>query len=483
MKGHSKIELTDVNTGAVQTFENDNMVTNALKYYLADAGVMGCSPLAIDSNIRDKELWKALLGGIMLFGDTLEEDADNVLPKAGITMIGNGAYNVSNSGDVTELGSWNKQESGLQSDGSVKLVFDFSTAQANGAIKSCALSSAVGGYMGVGNTTSGKYISSKNENVASTISHFSGYSCYGYGIYHPVRKAGSRKGCGYYICYADLFDNSICYVDPDTLTYNSSYASSHFSSTGSIVIKKYGIPCNKINVKDSKYPSRLLEEHTITVPDEIITYLGSAKTSNYNTVLSCGKDIYIIFANSDIVATNASFYVLHIDKDFTATMHKMINTTGYKLSCCNNYVHGVTSDGFLLMTTYGDGYFNYKIKISDSTVVEYLNFKGTTSISNSFNDKFYNSNDSGYFSEIDTVLNKFIRCNTYGHTDDYGRLKCYAHCVGNPLFFIKKDRSSSDEYFSLVRFCGYLATINNLSTPVTKTASQTMKVTYTLTFD
>ena len=56
MKGHSKIELKDVNTGKVQTFENDNMVTNALKYFLADyCPAHNC---LIDSNIRNKNIWK-----------------------------------------------------------------------------------------------------------------------------------------------------------------------------------------------------------------------------------------------------------------------------------------------------------------------------------------------------------------------------------------------------------------------------------------
>ena len=56
-------------------------------------------------------------------------------------------------------------------------------------------------------------------------------------------------------------------------------------------------------------------------------------------------------------------------------------------------------------------------------------------------------NNRGYYYE--PTLDAFVCCGTYG---DY--------LVKNPL---------------------YLATINNLGTPVTKTAAQTMKVTYTLT--
>lgn len=33
LKGTTRIELTDVNTGEVETYQNSNMVTNALKCY------------------------------------------------------------------------------------------------------------------------------------------------------------------------------------------------------------------------------------------------------------------------------------------------------------------------------------------------------------------------------------------------------------------------------------------------------------------
>lgn len=49
-----------------------------------------------------------------------------------------------------------------------------------------------------------------------------------------------------------------------------------------------------------------------------------------------------------------------------------------------------------------------------------------------------------------------------------------------------KDKYHYDGYYDNDRIrtalrCAYLGTINNLSSPITKNASQTMKITYTLT--
>ena len=135
IKGKTTFELTDVNTGEVEIIEDNNMVTNALQEFMLTYGVFNKS-IFIDDNMTNA-LYSSLLGGLFLFDTALDEDVDNTFMPAGVKMIGNGSRGVSNSGAVTELGSYNSTESGVQSDGSIKFVYDFSTAQANGTI-SCA---------------------------------------------------------------------------------------------------------------------------------------------------------------------------------------------------------------------------------------------------------------------------------------------------------------------------------------------------------
>ena len=96
-------------------------------------------------------------------------------------------------------------------------------------------------------------------------------------------------------------------------------------------------------------------------------------------------------------------------------------------------------------------------------------------------------------------------CNSHVSSDDYNPPDVYdavnrtlkktngALYVNSEIFIPFVDRkgvylsvyyttsSSSPNYFTVLKDPRYLATINNLSEPVVKTASKTMKVTYTIT--
>ena len=156
IKGKTTFELTDVNTGEVEVIEDSNMITNGLQEFLRTYGYFGCDILNNDT-MRNNSLWVNLLGGLFLFDSRLEENVNNTFMPAGVKMIGNGSKDVSNSGAVTELGSYNTTESGLQSDGSIKLVYEFNTAQANGTIACACLTSKIGGYIGMGNDSNRYY--------------------------------------------------------------------------------------------------------------------------------------------------------------------------------------------------------------------------------------------------------------------------------------------------------------------------------------
>ena len=53
--------------------------------------------------------------------------------------------------------------------------------------------------------------------------------------------------------------------------------------------------------------------------------------------------------------------------------------------------------------------------------------------------------------------------------------------ITNSLISSKNLRSSSNEYYCTIPNIFYLGSINNLSTPITKTSEHTMKITYILT--
>ena len=403
----------------------------------------------------------------MLFDSTLEEDADNVLPHAGMKMIGNGAYGVSYSGNITELGSFNTSESGVQSDGSIKLVYDFSTAQANGTIKSCSLTSNAGGVIGIGNGTSGCYFTSAPANCDG-LDLFKTYNGTYLEFYHPDYSSSNTSSSGLSLVYADATNNCLLWE------YDHSP-----KTNGTIEFRKYGINLSKLNVKYSNTLSdNLLDTITVTVPDDLKTYLNSSSGYYRSGPIVCGKNYYRVYSTSMNIATNGEFYILKIGADMTPTIKKMYNTTGYPLLV--QYYNAVINDEWLLIPTTSATYKHYAIKISDSTIVKYLGTWTPSAYAGgySYNDVYIDTYDKGArFVDVKNATSYRTSeiSGSYAHR--------YTQCIGNPLLFVHGFGGSGDNYIRFMRYCGYLATINNLSTPVTKTASQTMKVTYTLTFD
>lgn len=82
LKGNMVIELTDENTGAVETIEESNMATNVVN------NLLGLNPMGIFYNVGGKyddhvdwdgnmfPICPNMIGGIMLFSKSLTEDVD-----------------------------------------------------------------------------------------------------------------------------------------------------------------------------------------------------------------------------------------------------------------------------------------------------------------------------------------------------------------------------------------------------------------------
>ena len=138
MKGHTKIELFDAKTGKLkQRYEEDNLVTNAVKYLLAYENKINRQP----SNEIFPIATKAL-GGIMLFNKEIEESADNFEFPIANQLVGYAGRetNVTNP----QAGSINPLEC-VNADDGYTTVWDFGTSQANGTIKCVCLTSAYAG--------------------------------------------------------------------------------------------------------------------------------------------------------------------------------------------------------------------------------------------------------------------------------------------------------------------------------------------------
>lgn len=136
-KGHTRIELRNVETGEVEVHEDDNLVTNAIDHIINMEMSCNHNPndycLPVSGNA---------LGGIMLFDETLEEQVDNIHFPVDAHLVGYADRNT-NTTD-SHRGSYNSVES-YSTENSRVDVWDFGTSQANGTIKAVARTSKYGG--------------------------------------------------------------------------------------------------------------------------------------------------------------------------------------------------------------------------------------------------------------------------------------------------------------------------------------------------
>lgn len=96
-----------------------------------------------------------MIGGILLYGTSLTENADNIYPSSVNLPVAYAINDVNATAD-TQRGSMNLTESKALDDG-YKFVWEFTPSQGNGTIAAVALTSAKGG-----NSVYGKEVNSTN---------------------------------------------------------------------------------------------------------------------------------------------------------------------------------------------------------------------------------------------------------------------------------------------------------------------------------
>lgn len=474
IKGKTTFELTDVNTGEVEVIEDSNMITNALQEFLTTYGYFGCDILNNDT-MRNNSLWVNLLGGLFLFDTALDEDVNNTFMPAGVKMIGNGSKDVSNSGTVTELGSYNTTESGTQSDGSIKLVYDFNTAQANGTIACACLTSKIGGYSGMGNDSNRYY------NESYDLSKFASYDSYI--CQSNIPGAGNDTS---HILYPVYGENAIYFTNPYNIKYSSSQASHHWSTTKKIQILKVRAGFTGVSIKDRKYLDKVIATYDVDIPQDILDYMGTS--TNYITISrDSERNVYVIFNKSSSSKINAGAFcwIMKIDKDMNATSYKFTNNVGKALRLDTDYSQYITFDGdYLWIYSDSSPYYLYGIKYTDSTqIIEtgvnkndiynlYTVEKNLIGIHDA-----YVSSSKYYAPTVYDVVNRTHR--RINGMIYLSALVPFPDKKGVYLYIIQDNPCR----LKVMKDPRYLATINNLSEPVVKTSSKTMKVTYTLTFE
>lgn len=440
VKGHTRIELTNVKTGEKKVIEHENTFQSAvIAKQLRGFGVANASPWD-NSTWNSNAMWRNLVGGILLFRDAIDLSGGDVsYMPAGNQMTANGAYNVVNNGNPPELGSYNSIESSTGGRNSLSFVYDWNTSQGNGTIGCICLTSEVGGYIGYGNP-SGESASKRDLFMNQSGSTLTG--CLAYNGYRYIVEAYDRTNKTVTISkrldnmtktsiFAKQDQTNKTYTFSDTVVQGSNYTDrihvKQISETKLVIISGSGVSvANGETVKILVFDAYADDLETLTV----------VNTSGKTLVLS-GSSV------------GAVRHEPHINIDSSGNMYIPAD-----ISLDGSSIAKFDSSGvFVELLAEGLGGSNAKDGALTEDIVATFNGNAMLLYGNGDDYLPTNGSMSGTSNAVD--YNKYLDCLQY-HVENSANVYFYK----NPL---------------------YLATVNNLQTAVVKDNTQTMKVIYTLT--
>lgn len=450
IKGRTIIELTDVRTGKVQRFEDDNAFMDSnIEQKFRNFGIFQTSVL---ENFASTPLWQKLCGGLLLLDSVVDSNANFI--ALGQKMTGRGYYGSSNNGSPVNLGSWNATESAVSSN-AVQMVYDFTTSQGNGDIKAVCLTSDYCGRIGLGNQDD-------DYNTALRVSpnDWQGYN---------TNYAPTGIGNGF------AFDGDFVYCNPvvngTSLTIDKRYANA----------KKVDL----IHTLTGAYTAGTI---SVTLP--------SAMTHTTNLRLRQASTTKLVLIGYTSQSTNAfSVAVIDISGTPSATVTEItgMDKAGeseldwlYDIADCV----GVDGNGnpLIAVPTYAYKPIAFLVNAGTGTK-QAFKFNENYSSWTGGNYRYQNTvcgMGNGFFMlsmNSDNVAVPGFVCDSSANSGSGSIHPCEGMVARNKLLnglnLWNNEKGNNDD----IRLCQnpfYLATINNLATPVTKTSSQTMKVTYVI---
>jgi len=460
LKGTMVLELTDVNTSEVETVTEENMITNAVN------NILGTNPMGIfyaaTGEYDDAVLWNGtllpicpnMIGGILLFSNTLEENADNVYQYSANMPVAYASNNVNSTANLAR-GSMNLSESKALDNG-YKFVWEFTPSQGNGTIAAVALTSALGGQNGFG----------------SLVGDASAF------LQLKAADIGNVPKANQLVLFEAVevdFEKNLMY----SITFKNS----------AVTVKKVRIPVFDIGLNEK------LDDSTYTVLEEqavqTSTFLFLGDYTLYGEFFD-GKDgFWYGFSNQGNSSGNANIVWVKISKTDYSMMEGEWTLSNAKLMDVGNrdeentyperVVKSCMRGGYLYVPAYNKKGI-YKINVSNPADVALIEF--------GFTSKWKPLCDTGSCELYMTLVGDIIVAgdfqvladDTIVHTQGSVRLKNAA----TPLFqyqhfLLGWGGSYGNEYRTMYLLTPYLASINNLSSAVMKTVDKTMKITYTLT--
>ena len=443
MKGLTKILLINKKTNVVEeTFEDENLITNALSnaFYLPTQyqRTLGAANSGGDSLLKWQNALmppsRNALGGILLWDNVLEEDADNIYPPNNVKNVGYAGGNYSGSNAMR--GTFNSLESGVIT-GGWRNVWDFDTARCNDKIiKAITLT-----HVNCGNNG----FSSLDE----TTNASQGYCQEGYFF---NRRDENHKALGFVTNGNDLQN------DNNVMLYCA------FPSSTTVMLYKRRKPnFRRIQISDIN-PYNSTDDFdiaTITLPS-----VNSYRNTK-NTYLE-GNTVHLINYKTDTsiehIRINLSDYSITTNLISVSGTISVLDRYSPILFVNNKYV-AVFDNGKILELT-DTGVFIKEIYT--------VTFSSSRCLS-TYMGKIFLSNISTYTGDFVTYeLNTNVRC--IRTIEDYPIGQIIESKLRYPLMIT--DGMTRYRHTSITASNYYLGSINNLSTPITKTSSYNMKIVY-----
>lgn len=477
LKGKSTIQLFNAKTGKLEHEQkNTNIVTNAVADIINDNDPLGLGKMiqCRSGSSNSYEYHKPLLrrnyitplttiafGGVLLWDNTISEDPTITMPPNGVNEVGHAGNTY--SGANTFRGSYNTNESGSLENG-YRHVWDFGTDKANGTIKALSLTSQYGGMCGYRNDSGGD-----NETYAP-------YTYYHFGADTTFKAFEINLDN---VGYSGCDDGPFLYIaqNSDGGFYGIKRSTTDFTKIQQVTFAKPGILTLE-GIKD------------ITEVKDLI-----AGINQYAQTYVHDNKIHEVYLSST-----------------TELVHKTYSLEGALLNTVNVTLPtaAVSSKTLRAYAFYYNGYYYY-YSSSASGVITYKKtnatgedlgeaftippYSGTTA--HSVNIFFVDNNGNGVL----RVGSNSTNAASYSNTDYYiypdGKTclsltnsfsisnavySCFCPAVTpikTPFVYISAGNYQARLLLGVD--CRCLATINNLSTPVTKTSAQVMKVTYEIT--
>ena len=229
MKGHTKIELTNMKTGEVQTIEEHNIVTNWLNdIHQTQFPLFGDSFKYTFDRYAGTTYYRSPyedFGGLIIFSEQLEADPNNYYPKGKATMVGHASNDMYSGKDLTR-GSFNTNLSSYSyADRRATFVWDFNMEQSNGTIGTICLCNHDDGKIGYGS----KYYVEDSNLGKSPFYHHAGtanlsMTCY-IRYYYPAIAGNSVGSYGDFVpVFVSKSESKIVYLLTSSVNGNLVFA-------------------------------------------------------------------------------------------------------------------------------------------------------------------------------------------------------------------------------------------------------------------